>query len=323
MTTSFVALSGGVGGAKLAFGLARALERTPGARLTVVANTGDDFEHMGLSISPDVDSLVYTLAGVANPETGWGRAHETWSFLGAVKELGGEDWFRLGDKDLALHVLRTHALRNGRSLTDVTAQLGRALGVSATVVPMSDDPVRTIVLTNEGELPFQEYFVRRRCDPVVTGFRYDGAERSRPSRGLLEALGAPDLAGIIVCPSNPFVSIGPILAVPGVLERLQELRVPVVAVSPIVGGRAVKGPAAKMMDELGIDASALEIARTYRARGILDGFVFDRVDAHLEGELARLGVSALATDTVMRSDDDRVRLAQDVILLTSALRGRA
>jgi LPPG:FO 2-phospho-L-lactate transferase len=317
VTEKILALSGGVGGAKLALGLARAADATG---LTLVTNTGDDFVHMGLYVSPDTDSILYTLAGVANPETGWGRAGETWNFLAATAALQGEDWFRLGDKDLAVHVLRTHRLAAGDSLSDVTARLSSAFGVKARLVPMSDDPVRTVVETDEGDLPFQHYFVRRRCEPVARGFRYEGAASARPSRGLLEALGDPELAAIVVCPSNPFVSIGPILALPGVVEKLRARRAPMVAVSPIVGGEAVKGPLAKMMREQGREASALEIARGYVERGLVDGFVLDRADARLEGDVARLGVRALATDTVMRTDEDRVRLAREVIDFAISLR---
>jgi LPPG:FO 2-phospho-L-lactate transferase len=303
-------LSGGVGGAKLALGLARVVD---GERLVIVANTGDDFVHLGLYVSPDLDSITYALAGVVNPETGWGRAEETWSFLAALAELGGDSWFRLGDKDLAVHVLRTLRLAQGATLSEVAAQLAGALGVKARVVPMSDDPVRTIVLTERGELSFQDYLVRLRAEPVVTGFRYEGAARARVGPALLRALSDPELAGVVVCPSNPYVSIGPILAVPGVEQRLRALRVPLVAVSPIVGGEAVKGPAAKMMRELGVPASALEIARSYSARGILGGFVLDRADAALEAEVARLGVRTLVTRTVMRSLEDKIALAREVV----------
>jgi LPPG:FO 2-phospho-L-lactate transferase len=317
---SFLALSGGVGGAKLALGLARALAIAGGAsQLTIVANTGDDFEHLGLSISPDLDSLMYTLAGVADPERGWGRAGETWNFLAGLGELGNEAWFRLGDKDLAVHVLRSHRLAKGDSLSHVTASFCRALGVHARLVPMSDDPVRTIVLSSDGELPFQEYFVRRRCEPKVTGFRYEGAASARPSAGLIEALDDPNLKGVIFCPSNPFVSTGPILALPGVEARLRELKVPVVAVSPIVGGDAVKGPLAKMMRELGLGATAVEVARCYVARGLLDGFVLDTVDGHLVDDVSSLGPRAIAYQTVMRSLEDRVGLARQVIDFTLAL----
>jgi LPPG:FO 2-phospho-L-lactate transferase len=308
--STFVALSGGVGGAKLALGLANVLKA---GSLTIVANTGDDFEHLGLSISPDLDSIMYTLAGLANPDTGWGRAEETWQFLKTLAELGGDSWFRLGDKDLAVHVLRTHLRASGASLSEATARLCRALHVDAQLVPMSDEPVRTFVLTTEGELSFQDYFVRKRCEPRVTGFRYEGAARAKPSAAVLDALRAPTLAGVIVCPSNPFVSIGPILAVPGMEEALRARRVPVVAVSPIVGGAAVKGPAAKMMMELRLPATALEVARGYATRGIVDGFIFDSVDAHVSDEVSRLGLRARSTKTVMHSLDDRVDLAREAI----------
>ena len=309
MKRPLLALSGGVGGAKLALGLARVLEE----RLVVVANTGDDFVHLGLYVSPDIDSIAYALAGVVNQQTGWGRAEETWNFLSTLGELGGEAWFRLGDKDLAVHVLRTQALAGGATLSDVTSRLSAALGIRARIAPMSDDPVRTIVLSREGDLPFQHYFVRRRAEPSVTGFRYDGAERARPSPLFLGALEDRELAGVVFCPSNPYVSIGPILALPEMDARLRALVAPVVAVSPIVGGQAVKGPAAKMMRELGVPATALEIARLYAARGILRGFVLDRADAALEPEVARLGLRTLVTDTVMRSEEDKTALARAVI----------
>ena len=305
-----VALSGGVGGAKLALGLAHVVE--PSA-LTVVANTGDDFEHLGLYVSPDLDSILYALAGVVNPATGWGRADETWSFLEALERLGGETWFRLGDRDLAVHVERTHRLAGGASLSDVTTHLATALGVRARLVPMCDAPVRTVVLGPAGELPFQRWFVERRCEPAVTGFRYDGAHAARPSPGFEAALADPALEAVVICPSNPFVSTGPILAVPGVVERLQAGRVPIVGVSPLVGGAAVKGPLAKMMRELGMAVTSLEVARLYLERGTLDAFVVDHEDAHEAAGIARLGVRLHVTNTVMNTLEERIALGREVV----------
>lgn len=299
-----VALAGGVGGAKLAHGLAQCV---PASDLTVIVNTGDDFEHLGLTICPDLDTVMYTLAGLANPETGWGLAGETWNFLSAVKRLGGATWFRLGDHDLATHVERTHRLRAGDSLTTVTRALCQALRVGPRVLPMCDAPVRTWVMSDEGELPFQEYFVHRQCRPIVSGFRFIGAESAALSASVSEALSTAEV--VVVCPSNPFVSVEPVLSVPGMRDRLAAKRV--VAVSPIIGGQAVKGPAAKMLAELNFDVSALGVARYY-ARWV-QHFVLDTVDAALAPEIANLGLRVLTTNTLMKSDADRARLARTVL----------
>jgi LPPG:FO 2-phospho-L-lactate transferase len=305
MTRRILALAGGVGGAKLALGLAGTL---PHDELTVAVNTGDDFEHLGLSICPDLDTVMYTLAGVANPETGWGRRDETWTVMEALGALGGETWFRLGDKDFATHIERTRRLRAGESLTSVTRDLSVRLGVKPAMVPMSDDPVRTMVTTDRGELAFQDWFVRLRCEPVVKSVRFAGADTARPHRALKELDG---LRGIVVCPSNPFVSVAPILAVPGVRTALAKATVPKVAVTPIVGGQAIKGPAAKMLAELGHDVSALGVARYYR--DWVDGFVLDAQDAGLARDIAALGLKVKVADTMMRNDDDKRRLARDVL----------
>jgi LPPG:FO 2-phospho-L-lactate transferase len=310
MSGQVLALSGGVGGAKLALGLARVVAPE---RLLVVCNTGDDFEHLGLHVSPDLDTVLYTLAGVANPETGWGLAGESWQFLGALERLGAETWFRLGDRDLATHVERTRRLRAGDSLSTVAAAFSRALGVGCAVVPMSDQPVRTVVETPDGDLPFQVYFVRERCAPVVTSLRFEGAESARPAPAFAAALRDPELAAVVLCPSNPYLSVDPILAVPGVLEALRATSAPVIAVSPIVGGRAIKGPTAKIMAELGRPATAVEVARWYRERGILDRYVLDLEDRHLAAEVAALGVEVAIEQTVMRTDADKVALAQAIL----------
>jgi len=311
MAGSVVALAGGVGGAKLAHGLAQIL---PPEDLTVVVNTGDDFEHLGLHISPDLDTVMYTLAGLANPETGWGLRDESWNFLDALGRLGGETWFRLGDRDLATHVERSHRLWAGESLTEVTAALCAALGVRVHVLPMTDDIFRTMVQTEGGELEFQEYFVHRRCEPRVTGFRFDGSDSAFATDQVLAALDAADV--IIFCPSNPFVSLDPILSLPGVRERVG--RKGAVAVSPIVGGQAIKGPAAKMFAELGMEVTAASVAAHYA--GLLRGFVLDEVDAELKPSIESDTLQALVTNTVMRSDADRARLAREVLDFAAKLR---
>jgi len=305
---AWVALSGGVGGAKLVAGLARAMLPTT---LLVVANTGDDFEHLGLHISPDLDTLTYTLAGLANPETGWGRADETWSFMAALEGLGGETWFRLGDGDLASHVERTRRLQAGESLSEIAAAFRARLGIATNIVPMSDDAVRTVVRTPEGPLAFQHYFVRERCQPRVSGFEFAGAERARAAPAFLEALAETALEGVVICPSNPFISVDPILALPEVRERLRAAAAPVIAVSPIVGGRALKGPTAKMMRELALPASAAAVARHYG--DLLDGFVLDAEDRALEPEVRAMGLEVLVADTVMESAGDQEALARAVL----------
>ncbi len=299
-----VALAGGVGGAKLADGLAQAL---PPSDLTVIVNTGDDFEHLGLHISPDLDTVCYTLAGLANPVTGWGRADETFHALEAVRQLGGPGWFALGDRDLGTHLERTRRRRQGDRLSEITRDFCRAWGVEVRVLPMSDDPVPTIVHTTEGDLPFQEYFVLRQAMPTVRGFTFLGAENARPAPGVLEALQRAE--AVIFCPSNPWVSLDPILAIPGV--RAAAAARPLVAVSPIIGGQTVKGPAAKMYAEMGIQPSALAVARHYH--DLLDGFVLDTVDAEQAADIRSLGIRPLVAPTWMRSRADRKALAQAVL----------
>ena len=301
-----VAFAGGVGGAKLAHGLAQLLSPE---ELTIIVNTGVDFEHLGLSISPDLDTVCYTLGGLANPETGWGRVNETWNTFTNVEKLGGPTWFRLGDQDIATHFERTRRLKAGQTLTQVTRDFCKAWGIQHTILPMSDSPVRTMVDTDEGELAFQEYFVHRLCEPKVKGFRFDGVEAAEPAPGALDALDAAD--AIIFCPSNPWVSIDPILRV------IKKVNKPVVAVSPIIGGKTVKGPAAKMYSELGITPSALAVAKHYRT--ILTGFVLDNADAAIEKEIISLNVRTLVTDTLMNHLTERTRLADDVLNFTRSL----
>ncbi len=299
-----VALAGGVGGAKLAHGLAQLL---PPEDLTIVVNTGDDFEHYGLTICPDLDTVCYTLAGLANPVTGWGRVDESWQVFENARCLGGPDWFSLGDRDLGTHLERTRRLKDGQPLSQVTRDFCKAWGVEHTVLPMTDQPVRTMVGVETGELAFQEYFVHQRCEPKVTGFRFDGVESARPAPGVVEAIETAE--AVVICPSNPWVSIDPILAVAGIRSRLEGK--PVLAVSPIIGGKTVKGPAAKMYSELGIHPSAFSVARHYR--GLLTGFVLDGVDAAQERAIQNLNLRTLVADTLMNHLTDRVRLAGDVL----------
>lgn len=307
MSGHVVALSGGVGGAKLAQGLAQVLA---GPDLTIIVNTGDDFRHLGLWVSPDVDSVVYALAGLADPERGWGRRQETWSFMAALEGLGGTTWFRLGDADLAMHVERSWRLAAGESLSAVTDRIRRRLGIAARILPMSDDPVATQLETEAGWLDFQDYFVRRRCEPRVRAIRYAGAERARVQPGVLAALQRPDLRAVVLCPSNPFLSIEPMLALPALRAALEQTAAPVVAVTPIIGGQAVKGPAAKMLRDLGFEASSAAVARRYA--GLIDVFVSDAADPAPEPVP---GVRFACEPTLMRRDEDRERLARRVLAL--------
>ena len=314
-----VALAGGVGGAKLAFGLDQALAAYSAVPLTVVVNTGDDLELHGLHISPDLDTVMYTLAGLADPDRGWGLAHETWTALEQLERYGAETWFRLGDRDLATHIRRTERLRGGAALSAVTHELAAALDVQPTLLPMTDDPVRTRLRTADGWLDFQDWFVRRRQTDRVVEVRFEGAERARPAPGVIEAIGAASL--VVLCPSNPFVSIAPILAVPGILAALRSGPAPVVGVSPIVAGRALRGPADRMLDWLGVEVSPAGVAQTYAERypGLLRGFVIDEQDASTSDRIEALGIDVLVTDTVMASDDDRIALAADVLEWSAAL----
>ncbi len=302
--TKVVALAGGVGGAKLADGLSQVV---PAEDLTVIVNTGDDFDHLGLHICPDLDTVVYTLAGLANPSTGWGRLDDSWNVLETLRELGGPDWFHLGDRDLALSLERTRRLGEGEPLSAVVDHLRHTLGAQISVLPMSDDRVATIVLTDNGELPFQEYFVALACEPVVRGFRFDGIQRANPAPGVIPAVTGADL--VILCPSNPWVSLDPILAVPGIRDAIKGKVV--VGVSPIVGGSAIKGPAAKMFRELGIEPSAQAVAEHYQ--DLISGLVVDRRDESLAGSIRSLGMEVLVTQTIMTDRADRRTLAAELL----------
>ncbi len=309
-----VALSGGVGGAKLVHGLSLILEPE---ELTVIVNTGDDFDHFGLRICPDIDSVLYALADRENREVGWGRRDETWQVLDEMRALGDEAWFKLGDKDLALHLIRLGLLRHGKSLTAVTRELALRLGVSQAILPMSDAAVSTTVLTADGDLAFQDYFVRHRCEPQVLGFRFEGIERAEPSAELVRALTDPGLDGIVFCPSNPYVSLGPILAVAGIRSLLEERSKPIVAVSPIVGGKALKGPAGKMMLERGETVSALSVARMYG--GLVDAMILDESDSELLRQRLPSDPQLYTAQTVMRAVDDRKALAADCLRVLANL----
>lgn len=306
-----LALCGGVGGAKLALGLYRSLGA---GRLTVVVNTADDFEHLGLSISPDLDTVLYTLGGVADRDRGWGRAEETWRFMESLRQLGGETWFQLGDRDLAMHIQRTEWLRGGGSLSAFAAHAARQFGIQAQILPMTEAAVRTIVETDEGDLPFQHYFVRRRCEPAVRGIRFAGAAQSAPPPGLIELIADRSLQAIVICPSNPYLSVDPILAVPRIAVALATAPVPVVALSPIVGGHAVKGPTAKIMAELGLAVTNESIAAHYRS--LIDGLIIDEADA---ADRERIEVPVLVTRTTMRDIADRERLATEAVAFAATL----
>ena len=303
-----VALAGGVGGARFADGLSRAL---PAGSLTVIVNIGDDFEHLGLKICPDLDTVCYTLAGLANPETGWGLQEETYSAFEALKALGGPGWFRLGDRDLATHLERTRRFGQGETVSQITGDFCQRWGVAARVLPVSDDPIPTIVLTDAGELAFQEYFVHQQCQPRVTGFRFEGVAQARPAPGVLEAIAAADL--LVICPSNPWVSVDPILAVPGIRQAITARRtdLPVVAVSPIIAGHTIKGPAAKMFAELGIHPTPAAVASHYQ--GLISAIVIDQQDETLSRQIQEMSTAVFVTDTIMRNNDQRLRLAQETL----------
>lgn len=308
-----LALCGGVGGAKLAFGLQQAL----GQALTVMVNTGDDFTHLGLAISPDIDTVLYTLSGLADPVRGWGRAGETWQFMSALRQLGGADWFQLGDLDLAMHVERTRRLAGGERLSQVVADTAHRLGLAARILPMSDDPVRTIVETPQGRLAFQHYFVRERCVPPVLRLGFEGAEAARILPELALLLAGDGLEAVIICPSNPYLSIDPILALPGLRDALARCAAPVVAVSPLIGGQAVKGPTAKIMGELGLEAGNAAIAAHYA--GLVDGLVINTGDGTDAAAVNARGLACQVTPTLMTGPAERVALAEACLAFARTL----
>lgn len=313
-TAPVMVLSGGVGGAKLALGLYRVLSA---GRLLLAINTGDDFEHLGLRICPDIDTALYTLASLADPVRGWGRRDETWHFMSTMAELGGDSWFQLGDADLALHVLRTQQLTAGISLGAFTQTVADRLGIQAQLVPMSDQSVSTLVDVADGALPFQDYFVRLRCEPAVRGLRFIGADTAQPRPELLAALADPALRAVIIAPSNPFLSIDPMLAMPALRDALRQTAAPVIAVSPVIGGRAVKGPTVKIMRELGLEPSAVGVAHHYA--GLIDGFLLDQRDTECRDHIS---VATAVCDTLMKTLADRERVARAALALADSISGR-
>ena len=317
MAPRVILLCGGVGGAKLALGLDRLL---PPGDLAIIVNTGDDFDHLGLRICPDLDTVLYTLSGVVHPDQGWGRADETFGFMQELRRQGGPDWFLLGDRDLVLHVERTRRLAEGERLTQIMNDLASRFGVASRLLPMSDTPVSTLLDTDAGALEFQHCFVRLRAMPKVQRLHYAGAAQARPTDEILDLLRSRSLEAIILCPSNPYLSIDPMLAVPGLRLALRAAQVPIVAVSPLIGGRAIKGPTTKIMAELGIAADALAIARHYS--GLIDGLLIDEVDATPDARAAleQTGLRVGVTRTLMKTLDDRERVAQAAIELAAALR---
>jgi len=317
-----VVLAGGYGGAKLSHGVALAAEaREPAPELTVIVNTGDDLELHGLLVCPDLDTVLYTLAGLANEETGWGVRDETWSAAEMLARYGAPTWFRLGDRDFGTHIMRMHRLRTGARLTTVEAELVEALGVRARLLPMSDDRVRTELRIDEGWLAFQDYFVRRHHEDAVHEIRFTGIDSARPTREVLAAIADADR--ILFAPSNPFVSIGTILALSGMVEALAAARAPIVAVSPLIGGAAVRGPADRMFVSLGGEASALGVGRHYVERypGLLDGLVIDEVDAGQADALRALGLAVRVAPTLMLTTEHRRRLALEVLAFADSLSG--
>lgn len=310
---SFVVLTGGIGGAKLVLGLQQAIA---GDALDVIVNTGDDFEHLGLPICPDLDTLIYTLAGIVNPETGWGMADESWEFMAALEELNGDTWFRLGDRDLATHIKRGQLLASGNTLSAATRLLCEAAGLDINICPMSDDPVRTHINTGSEALEFQDYFVRKKAGPVARSISYAGSEEASASAGALAALNSEDLAAVFISPSNPWLSIDPILSLSDIESTIINNSAPVVAVSPIVGGNAIKGPTAKLMREFNLEVSALSIAEHYaghcdaQGAGLVDGFIIDRQDGSEREAIESLGMKVAITNTIMNTLDDKKALAE-------------
>ncbi|MDH3351978.1 MAG: 2-phospho-L-lactate transferase [Gammaproteobacteria bacterium] len=320
MTIPFkvAAFSGGVGGAKLVLGLSQICAAE---ELTVVVNTGDDFEHLGLHVSPDVDTVIYTLAAINNAETGWGRADETWSFMSALQQLGAPTWFQLGDKDLALNVYRTEKLRSGITLSDVTIDVAQKFGIRFRVFPMSNDPVRTMIETDSETISFQDYFVRQKCRPAVQKIRYQGLDSALPSPGLDALLKSSEIGAYVICPSNPYLSIDPMLSLPSVRDHIIDSPAPVVAVSPVVAGGSLKGPTGKIMGELGIPCTAIEVAKHYK--GLINGIIIADQDAGDTAEIERLGVHVITANIVMKSTQDKRDLATLVLSFARQLASKS
>ncbi len=310
----FIAVSGGVGGAKLALGLEKIVQSQD---LMVIGNVGDDFRHFGLHISPDIDTLLYTLSGKSHVEKGWGLANETWEFMSAMKELGGDTWFQLGDRDLATHVERTRRLQSGESLSEITDYFRRAFGIGATIIPATDDQLRTIVETDMGVLNFQEYFVRERCNPRIQNLHFQGSKSAFPQQELTKALRSKKLQSIIFCPSNPLLSIDPILSIQGLKRAFADSGAKIVAVTPIVGGAAIKGPAAKNLREFGYPVSATTVAKHYQ--GMIHGFVLDKRDHQEVQQIEQLGITVLVADTIMNDLETKIELAEKTLRFANSL----
>lgn len=308
MSSRVALLCGGVGGAKLARGFHMLW---PEADLAVIVNTGDDFEHLGLTICPDLDTVLYTLTGQANRAQGWGREDESWTFMRVLRSLGGEDWFSLGDGDLALHVIRTQRLREGERLSGIVAEISAAWQLRSTVIPMSDDPVRTMVRTEDGVLPFQRYFVEQRCQPRTRSISFEGAGTARPAPGVVPAIEAADV--VVIAPSNPYLSIDPIFSVPGISDAIKRTPAPVIAVSPLVSGKAVKGPTDKLMSELGFEVSNETVARHYQ--GMIDGLVIHEGDP-----VPNSAPAVQSANTLMLADADRMQVARDVLRFSDRIK---
>ncbi|MAA69458.1 MAG: 2-phospho-L-lactate transferase [Deltaproteobacteria bacterium] len=313
-SAKFIAVSGGVGGAKLALGLEKIIQSED---LMVIGNVGDDFRHFGLHVSPDIDTLLYTLSGKSDIEKGWGLANETWEFMSAMKELGGDTWFQLGDQDLATHVERTRRLQDGQSLSEITDYFRRTFGIGAKIIPATDDHLRTIVETDIGVLNFQEYFVRERCKPRIQNLHFQGSESAFPLKELTKALKNKDLLSIIFCPSNPLLSIDPILSIQGLKKEFADSGAKIVAVTPIVGGAAIKGPAAKNLRELGYPVSATTVAKHYQ--GLIHGFVLDQRDHQEAKQLEKLGIAVLVADTIMNDIEAKIQLAEKTLKFAKSI----
>lgn len=299
-------LAGGIGASKFLIGLAGVI---PPEDITIIANTGDDIELYGLRISPDIDTVTYTLARLINEDTGWGLAGDTFESLRWMARYGEPIWFNLGDRDLATHIYRTEQLKSGHSLSEVTDHIRRSLGVGSKIIPMTDSYTPTRVVTDEGEMHLQEYFVRRRCEPRVRELRFDNIGSARPAAGIEQAILESD--AVIVCPSNPFISINPILAVPGIRDTLRKTKANVIAITPVIGGRAVKGPTADMLGDLGHEVSARGVAALYS--DFIKLFVLDETDKGIQPEIESLGLKVAVTDTLMKTIEDKRRLARQVI----------
>lgn len=315
MSAKILALSGGVGGARMAHGLSMAM--ADDSQLTVCCNVGDDFEHLGLKVCADIDTVLYTMSGLADPVRGWGLEGESWNFMDAMARVGGDTWFMLGDRDLATHVWRTQQLGLGRSLTDITADLARNFGIKAKIIPVTDDTVSTVVDTPDGPLAFQHYFVREQCKPQLRGLSFDGADTARLAPQVAQLLADEAMAGIVICPSNPFLSIDPMLALRDLRTALTHRKSPAIAVSPIIGGNAVKGPLAKIMGEQNLEVSALGIARLYS--GLIDGFMIDDTDAALAPAIEALGLKVHTSPTLMKDFAGRKRLGKRALDFISTL----